>query len=75
MTEPLDGFDARIVRAASGLPAEFNRAGVLTGADVHVARRLARLAGEADEAVELAAAFAVRAPRLGHVFADLARVH
>ena len=71
----LDSFDARIARSAAGLIAQFNRAGVLAGADVHVARRLARLAGEADEAVVLAAAFAVRAPRLGHVFADLARVH
>jgi exodeoxyribonuclease V alpha subunit len=73
--ELLDGFDARIARSAAGLPAEFNRAGVLAGADVHVALRLARLAAEADEAVVLAAAFAVRAPRLGHVFADLASVH
>jgi exodeoxyribonuclease V alpha subunit len=71
----VDRFDARIARGASGTLAAFNEAGVLAAADVHVARRLARLAGEEDEAVVLAAAFAVRAPRLGHVFADLARVH
>ena len=36
--------------------------------------RLARFAGEADERVLLAAALAVRAPRLGHVYVDLATV-
>lgn len=62
-----------------GLPedsllAAFNRAGVLAPADVHVARRLGRLGGDDDELVALAAAFAVRAPRLGHVKADLLSV-
>lgn len=62
-----------------GLPeksllAEFNRAGVLAPADVHVARRLGRLAGETDELVALAAAFAVRAPRVGHVRVELTSV-
>ncbi len=50
----------------------FNRAGVLSAADVHVALCLARLGGETDELVVLGAAFAVRAPRVGHVRADLA---
>ncbi len=59
-----------------GLPEDsllgvFNRAGVLAPADVHVARRLGRLGEDGDELVALAAAFAVRAPRLGHVRADL----
>lgn len=59
-----------------GLPedsliATFNRAGVLAPADVHVALRLGRLGGDDDELVALAAAFAVRAPRVGHVRADL----
>jgi exodeoxyribonuclease V alpha subunit len=45
---------------------------VLAAADVHVAARLARLAGEEDPRVLLAAALAVRAPRLRHVYVDLA---
>ncbi len=54
----------------------FNRAGVLSAADVHVALTLVRLAGievgsDAGAQVALAAALAVRAPRLGHVFIDL----
>ena len=53
---------------------EFNEAGVLAAADVHVARRLAELAGEEDEAVTLAAALAVRGPRLGHVYVDVATI-
>ena len=52
----------------------FNDAGVLAAADVHVARRLAELAGEDDEQVALAAALAVRGPRLGHVRVDLASI-
>ena len=67
----LDPFEARIAAGASGLLREFNRAGVLSAADVHVARRLGRLGAERDEAVLLAAALAVRAPRLGHVHVDL----
>jgi exodeoxyribonuclease V alpha subunit len=47
---------------------------VLAAADVHVAGRLLALAGEDDPDVALAAALAVRAPRLGHVYADLATV-
>ena len=55
-----DPADARLALRASGVLAEFNRAGVLTAADVHVAMRLGALAGVADEAVLLAAALAVR---------------
>ena len=66
-----DGFDVRRALRASGLLAAFNQAGVLAASDVHVARRLADLAGEEDEAVWLAAALAVRGPRLGHVYVDL----
>lgn len=54
-----------------GLLAAFNRGGVLAPADVHVAATLQRLAGETDELVALAAALAVRAPRVGHVAVDL----
>lgn len=71
----VDPFDVRRSRAAAGLLAAFNDAGVLAAADVHVARRLAALSGgPADGPVALAAALAVRAPRLGHVFVDLATI-
>jgi len=69
-----DALDVRRARAAPGLLRPFNDAGVLAAADVHVARRLCELAGCDDPAVALAVALAVRAPRLGHVYVDLARV-
>jgi exodeoxyribonuclease V alpha subunit len=71
VADELDPFEARIAAGASGLLREFNRAGVLSAADVHVARRLGRLGSERDDAVLLAVALAVRAPRLGHVHVDL----
>jgi exodeoxyribonuclease V alpha subunit len=67
--------EARLAVRAAGLVREFNEAGVLAPADVHVARRLTALAGETDETVALAVALAVRAPRLGHVYVDLATIH
>jgi exodeoxyribonuclease V alpha subunit len=70
----LDPFDVRHVTHLPGLLGEFNAAGVLSAADVHVAARLAALSGEEDEAVVLAAALAVRAPRLGHVYTDLGHI-
>src|SRR4051812_6700664 len=54
--------------------AEFNRGGVLAPADVHVAQRLTAIAGIDDPLVALAVAFAVRGPRLGHVYVDLATI-
>ncbi len=54
--------------------ASSTRAGVLSAADVHVATLLGALAGTTDGDVLLAAALAVRAPRVGHVFVDLASV-
>ncbi len=69
-----DPFEPRYVRRASGLLREFNLAGVLSAADVHVARRLGAIGAEDDGAVLLAVALAVRAPRLGHVLVDLARI-
>ncbi len=75
MSEPsqeVDRFDARRAIGATGLLATFNAAGVLAAADVHVARRLSALLGEQDETVQLAVALAVRGPRLGHVYVDLA---
>ena len=48
---------------------------MLSAADVHVAHAArTELAGEDDESVLLAAALAVRGPRLGHVFVDLATI-
>lgn len=52
---------------SSGLLGEFNAAGVLAAADVHVARRLGALTGEGDERVLLAVALAVRGVRAGSV--------
>ncbi len=66
--------DPRLVLSAAGALREFNEAGVLAAADLHVACRLAELAGEEDEAVILAAALAVRGPRLGHVFVDVEEI-
>ncbi len=67
----VESFDPRRAVRASGLLREFNEAGVLGPADVHVAQRLADLTGETDEWVLLAAALAVRGPRLGHVYVDV----
>jgi exodeoxyribonuclease V alpha subunit len=66
-----DAYDARLALRATGLLASFNRAGVLSAADVHVATRLGRLGGDDDETVLLAAALAVRAVRLGSVCVQL----
>jgi exodeoxyribonuclease V alpha subunit len=66
----VDAFEARRAVRATGALAEFNAAGVLAAADVHVARAL----GIDDEDALLAAALAVRGPRLGHVRVDLATI-
>ena len=63
--------DVALGEDEDSLVGAFNRAGVLVAADVHVARVLARLGGEKDASVVLAAALAVRAPRAGHVLAEL----
>ncbi|MEO5899422.1 MAG: exodeoxyribonuclease V subunit alpha, partial [Ilumatobacteraceae bacterium] len=70
----VDPADPRFAMRATGVLREFNLAGVLDAADVHVAGRLGTLTGETDEVVLLAVAFAVRAPRLAHVCVDLAGV-
>jgi exodeoxyribonuclease V alpha subunit len=70
----VDLGDVRLARSATGLLATFNAAGVLDPADVHVATRVGRLGGEADEQVLLAVALAVRAVRLGSVCVDLSAV-
>ncbi|MCW2782355.1 MAG: exodeoxyribonuclease subunit alpha [Marmoricola sp.] len=74
MTVVEDEFDRRLVLSATGALKEFNDAGVLSAADVHVAQRLARLGDEHDERVLLAAALVVRAVRSGSVCLDLATV-
>ena len=66
-----DDFDVRLALRSTGLLGAFNRAGVLSAADVHVALRLGRLGREADERVLLAAGLAVRGVRLGSVCVDL----
>jgi exodeoxyribonuclease V alpha subunit len=63
----VDPYDARFALGATGVLRDFNLAGVLSAADVHVAERLGRLGGETDERVLLAVALAVRAVRLGSV--------
>jgi exodeoxyribonuclease V alpha subunit len=70
----VDPFDLRRAARATGLLRAFNEIGLLSAADVHVATRIAGLVGEEGEAVLLAAALAVRGPRLGHVFVDLATI-
>ncbi len=72
--DPVDAHDRDLALAAGGLLADFNSAGVLTAADVHVASTVARLGGESDQTVQLAVALAVRAVRHGSVCLDLAAV-
>jgi exodeoxyribonuclease V alpha subunit len=62
------------VARATGLLEEFDRAGILAPADVHVAMRLGALTGETDERVLLAIALTVRHTRHGSVVLDLADV-
>ena len=65
-------FSSTLALRADGLLADFNRAGILTPADVHVARRLGTLGRETDETVLLAVALVVRSTRHGSVVLDLA---
>lgn len=64
----------QVAQRGTGLLREFNEAGVLSAADVHVALRLGRLGGEQDESALFAAALAVRAVRSGSVCLDLSRM-
>ena len=61
----------RAVIGAEGLVAIFNDAGVLDPLDVASAQAVARLHGETDPRVILAAALTVRGTRFGHVCVDL----
>ena len=72
--ELTDEHDPRRVLTATGILRTFNEAGVLTAADVHVARHVGVLGGEDDEPVLLALALATRAVRHGSVCLDLATV-
>ncbi|MGS0688614.1 exodeoxyribonuclease V subunit alpha [Nakamurella sp. GG22] len=69
--DPDDPFDVRIAVDATGSLREFNAAGVLNAADVHVAERLGRLGGESNDDVRLAIALTVRGVRSGSVCVDL----
>jgi exodeoxyribonuclease V alpha subunit len=69
---PVDAADRDLALGATDPLAAFNAAGVLTAADVHVARALGLVGRESDERVLLAAALACRAVRSGSVCLDLA---
>ncbi len=67
--------DRLLALSAEGILADFNRAGVLGAADVHVARRLVSVRrAEVDPDVVLAVALTVRAVRAGSVCTDLAQL-
>lgn len=66
--------EAHVAVSASGLLADFNRAGALTWADVHPAQQLGHLFGEKDPRVQLALALTVRALRSGSICLDLDRI-
>lgn len=65
-------FEASLALRAEGLLGAFNRAGILSAADVHVAQRLGTISGETSDAVLLAVALLVRSTRHGSVVLDLA---
>lgn len=73
VTVPADPYRPGLARGERGVLADLNDAEVLSGADVHVARRLAGLGGVTDPSVMLGAALAVRAARGGSVCVDLRR--
>jgi exodeoxyribonuclease V alpha subunit len=66
--------DVEVAAGATGVLRQFNEAGVLDIADVHVAQRLTALGAEPNESVALAVALAVRALRGGSVCVDLQTV-
>ena len=69
----VDPFAARFTRRAPAALVPFALA-VVASADAHVAATLAYLAGGVDDAMLLATALAVRAPRTGHTCVDLATI-
>lgn len=72
--EPVSEHDRRLALSARGALGELNRAGVLTAADVHIARTLARVTREQDEDAVLAVALTSRAVRSGSVAVDLSTI-
>jgi exodeoxyribonuclease V alpha subunit len=77
MTELLvidDPYDRRLAHGVDGLLADFNRAGVLSAADVRIAARVSDIVGEASERVRLAFALTVRAVRNGSTCVQLAEL-
>ncbi|GGK38061.1 exodeoxyribonuclease V subunit alpha [Nocardia camponoti] len=64
----------QVAQRGTGRLREFNEAGVLSAADVHVAVRLGRLGRETNDDVLFATALAVRAIRSGSVCLELARM-
>ncbi|ONI73909.1 exodeoxyribonuclease V subunit alpha [Kribbella sp. ALI-6-A] len=74
MTTTVDEFDSALALGATGILRDFNTAGVLLAADVHVASRLTAMLGETDETVALACALVARAVRAGSICLDLALV-
>jgi exodeoxyribonuclease V alpha subunit len=64
-------YQSELALGAEGLLRDFNRAGILSSADVHVAQRLGAIGGESDDAVLLATALVVRSTRHGSVVLDL----
>lgn len=74
MTTSVDEFDSALALAATGRLREFNQAGVILAADVHVATRLTSMLGEENETVALACALVARAVRAGSICLDLTEV-
>ncbi len=70
----IDPDDIHIAMSAPPGLKPFNEAGVLTSADIAIARRLCALGDGMDPDVMLGVALAVRAPRLSHVCVDLATI-
>ncbi len=70
----MTALPASVPADIDGLLQEFTAAGILLAPDVRIAQALARLAGETDPSVLLAAALAVRATRHGSVCVDLTTI-
>ena len=74
-TRAAGGADARRVTvSATGLLADFSRAGALAWGDLHPAQQLAHLFGESDQRVLLAIALTVRALRAGSICLEVDRL-
>jgi exodeoxyribonuclease V alpha subunit len=67
-------FDRNQALNATGLLREFNVAGVIGAADVHVASRMGEILDESNQQVQLALALTVEATRHGSVCLDLTTV-